>query len=59
MHSTGRCMANSLAIGAGIRIDAETWALLPLERVEPPEDVTAPVDDIETDDLGYSETGMT
>jgi len=40
-------------------IDAETWALLPLERVEPPEDVTAPLDDIETDDLGYSETDMT
>jgi Family of unknown function (DUF6763) len=40
-------------------IDAETWAMLPIERVEPPEDVTASVDDIETDDLGYSETDMT
>jgi len=40
-------------------IDAETWAVLPVERVEPPEDVTASVDDIETDDLGYSETDMT
>jgi len=39
-------------------IDAETWATLPLERAEPPEDVTAPMDDIETDDLGYSETDM-
>jgi hypothetical protein len=31
-------------------IDAETWAMLPIERVEPPEYVTASVDDIETDD---------
>jgi Family of unknown function (DUF6763) len=40
-------------------IDAEAWATLALERVEPPEDVTASLDDIETDDLGYSETDMT
>ncbi len=39
-------------------IDTETWATLPLERVEPPEDWTGPVDDVETDDLGYSETEM-
>lgn len=40
-------------------IDAETWSALPLERIEPPEDWTAPLDDVETDDLGYSETDMT
>ena len=40
-------------------IDAEAWATIPLERAEPPEDETAPMDDIETDDLGYSETDMT
>jgi len=40
-------------------IDAETWGTLALERVEAPEDATAPLDDVETDDLGYSETGMT
>jgi hypothetical protein len=40
-------------------IDAETWATLPVEPIEPPEDMTAPMDDIETDDLGYSETDMT
>ncbi len=40
-------------------IDAAAWAVLPIERVEPSEDVTASVDDIETDDLGYSETDMT
>jgi len=40
-------------------IEPETWATLALERVEQPEDVTASLDDIETDDLGYSETDMT
>jgi hypothetical protein len=40
-------------------IEAETWAMLPIEPTEPPEDMTAPMDDIETDDLGYSETYMT
>ena len=39
-------------------IDGETWAALPIEPTEPPEDITAPMDDIETDDLGYSETDM-
>ena len=39
-------------------IDAESWATLALERAEPPEDETAPMDDIETDDLGYTETEM-
>jgi hypothetical protein len=32
---------------------------LPLEQVEAPEDWTAPLDDVEIDDLGYSETDMT
>ncbi len=40
-------------------IDAETWAELPLGLAEPPEDWTGPVDDVERDDLGYSETDMT
>ncbi len=40
-------------------IDAETWAALPLGFAEPPEDWTGPVDDVERDDLGYSETDMT
>jgi hypothetical protein len=40
-------------------IDAQTWGTLPLERIEAPEDWTAPLDDVETDDLGYSETDMT
>lgn len=39
-------------------IDAETWSTLPLERIEPPEDWTAPLDDVEIDDIGYSETDM-
>ena len=40
-------------------VDAETWETLSLERIEAPEDWTAPLDDVETDDLGYSETDMT
>jgi hypothetical protein len=39
-------------------VDLETWAGLPLELAEPPEDWTGPVDDVERDDLGYSETEM-
>lgn len=39
-------------------IDLETWAGLPLAFAEQPEDWTGPVDDIERDDLGYSETEM-
>jgi len=40
-------------------IDDESWRVLPLGLAEPPEDWTGPVDDIECDDLGYSETDMT
>jgi hypothetical protein len=39
-------------------IDEETWRVLPLGLAEPPEDWTGPVDDVERDDLGYSETDM-
>jgi Family of unknown function (DUF6763) len=39
-------------------VDLETWAGLPLAFAEPPEDWTGPVDDVERDDLGYSETDM-
>ncbi len=39
-------------------IDEEIWGGLPLDLAEPPEDWTGPVDDIERDDLGYSETDM-
>ena len=40
-------------------VDEAAWAVLPLSLAEPPEDWTGPMDDVETDDLGYSETGMT
>jgi len=40
-------------------IDEESWSALPLELAEPPEDWTGPVDDVEVDDLGYTETDMT
>lgn len=40
-------------------IDREGWSALPLAFAEPPEDWTGPVDDVERDDLGYTETDMT
>ncbi|HXZ60059.1 MAG TPA: DUF6763 family protein [Steroidobacteraceae bacterium] len=39
-------------------VDEESWRVLPLGLAEPPEDWTGPVDDVERDDLGYSETEM-
>jgi len=39
-------------------IEAAAWSTLPLERAAPPEDWTGPLDDIEVDDLGVSETDM-
>jgi hypothetical protein len=38
-------------------IDIDEWYALEIEMIEPPEDWTGPVDDIEHDDLGYSDTG--
>ncbi len=40
-------------------MDLDDWRELDLEAIEPPEDWTGPVDDVERDDLGYSETDMT
>ena len=40
-------------------IDEDAWGSLPLEFAEAPEDWTGPIDDVEPDDLGYSETAMT
>jgi hypothetical protein len=39
-------------------IDMEAWNTMPLELAEPPEDWTGPVDDVEVDDLGYTDTEM-
>ena len=39
-------------------LDEAAWHGMPLERAEPPEDWTGPIDDVRHDDLGYSETGM-
>ncbi len=39
-------------------IDSESWSGLPLTSAEAPEDWTGPVDDVERDDLGYTETEM-
>ncbi|HEY7671659.1 MAG TPA: DUF6763 family protein [Gammaproteobacteria bacterium] len=39
-------------------IDASSWFDMEIEPTEPPEDWTGPIDDVETDDLGYTETSM-
>jgi hypothetical protein len=39
-------------------LDLDTWNELEIELIEPPEDWTGSMDDIELDDLGYTETGM-
>lgn len=40
-------------------MDFDDWRQLSIETIEPPEDWTGPVDDVERDDLGYTETDMT
>jgi hypothetical protein len=40
-------------------MDIDDWHAIAVELIEQPEDWTGPVDDIERDDLGYSETDMT
>lgn len=40
-------------------MDLDDWHDLDIEPIEPPEDWTGPVDDVERDDLGYTETDMT
>lgn len=37
-------------------VDLEDWYVMAIEPIEPPEDWTAPMDDIERDDLGYTDT---
>lgn len=39
-------------------LELDAWRGLDIEAAEPPEDWTGPFDDIETDDLGYTETAM-
>jgi len=39
-------------------IDFDQWAELEVEAIEAPEDWTGPMDDVEVDDLGYTETDM-
>lgn len=38
-------------------IDIEDWYAMDIEPIAPPEDWTGPMDDIERDDLGYSDDG--
>lgn len=35
-------------------IDLDSWFAMPIDPAEAPEDWTGPVDDVETDDLGYA-----
>lgn len=39
-------------------IELDEWYDLNIEPIEAPEDWTGPIDNVEQDDLGYSETGM-
>jgi hypothetical protein len=39
-------------------LDLDDWYALEIEPIEPPEDWTGPMDDIERDDLPYTETDM-
>jgi hypothetical protein len=40
-------------------LDFDAWRDMDIDLAEAPEDWTGPYDDIETDDLGYTETAMT
>jgi hypothetical protein len=39
-------------------IELDEWFAMDVEPIETPEDWTGPMDDVERDDLGYTETGM-
>lgn len=39
-------------------VDASAWRDMDIETAQPPEDWTGPYDDVETDDLGMTETDM-
>lgn len=36
--------------------DMSTWKEMDIEEIEPPEDWSGPFDDLEKDDLGYTDT---
>jgi hypothetical protein len=40
-------------------VELADWYKLDIEPIETPADWTGPVDDVEVDDLGYTETDMT
>jgi hypothetical protein len=54
-----RCVEVQSFDGDVDEFDQDTWEQLPLTLAEPPEDWTGPVDHIDVEDLGYSETAMT
>lgn len=38
-------------------IDLDDWYAMDIEAIDPPEDTTGPIDDIDRDDVGYTDTG--
>ena len=44
--------------GEVVELDLETWDDLGLEAMAEPEDWSGPYDEMERDDLGYTDTGM-
>lgn len=38
-------------------IELDDWYGMDVEPIDPPEDCTGPLDDVERDDLGYTDTG--
>ena len=44
--------------GSVEEIDMDAWGELDIELIEAPEDWTGPVDYVERDDMGYTETAM-
>ena len=39
-------------------VELEAWYEMEIESIEPPEDWTGPIDELEPDDLQYTETDM-
>lgn len=44
--------------GSVEELDLDAWYAMELDTIEAPEDWTGPVDDVERDDLGYTDDAM-
>jgi hypothetical protein len=56
MDEDGQTVEIQYAGGEIEEIDLDTWGELSLEAIEAPDDWSGPFDDLEQDDLGYSDT---